>query len=306
MKKLIIIFVSLFGVLFLLNSTQAATYTVTVTDDSGVGSLRQAIIDANANAGIDTIAFNAATFPSTTQTSITVTSQLTTITEGVIMDASANWDTVADRPGVRLTKTGSVNYGLYLNDDADSSQISGLKIDGFDRDGIYMLAESSQIGLDCLGTPNTHQRNVIVNSGASSYGGISLYTADSNHIAGNWLGLDDDGTTTAVNGLYQMKIERSESNIVGFEDSDNPGFSCTEAEARNIFAGAPDVTYGRALYLVGDAADLTQLNKISGNYINVLPDGSNIIVYSDFGIYMHNNAYYNFIGTDGDGNDYDM
>jgi len=36
----------------------AATLTVTTTADSGAGSLRQAILDANSNAGADTIAFN--------------------------------------------------------------------------------------------------------------------------------------------------------------------------------------------------------------------------------------------------------
>ena len=35
----------------------ATTYTVTNTDDAGAGSLRQAILDANGNAGADTIAF---------------------------------------------------------------------------------------------------------------------------------------------------------------------------------------------------------------------------------------------------------
>jgi hypothetical protein len=37
---------------------RAATFTVTNTNDSGAGSLRQAIIDANTAAGADTIAFN--------------------------------------------------------------------------------------------------------------------------------------------------------------------------------------------------------------------------------------------------------
>lgn len=36
----------------------AATFTVTNTNDSGSGSLRQAITDANADAVADTIAFN--------------------------------------------------------------------------------------------------------------------------------------------------------------------------------------------------------------------------------------------------------
>ncbi len=38
-------------------SLEATTYTVTTTADSGAGSLRQAILDANANPGADTIAF---------------------------------------------------------------------------------------------------------------------------------------------------------------------------------------------------------------------------------------------------------
>lgn len=38
-----------------------ATFTVTNTDDSGAGSLRQAIIDANNNAGADSIVFNIGT-----------------------------------------------------------------------------------------------------------------------------------------------------------------------------------------------------------------------------------------------------
>src|SRR5580765_1806840 len=35
-----------------------STFTVINTNDSGAGSLRQAILDANTNAGADTIAFN--------------------------------------------------------------------------------------------------------------------------------------------------------------------------------------------------------------------------------------------------------
>ena len=36
----------------------AATFTVTTTDDAGAGSLRQAVLDANATAGSDDILFN--------------------------------------------------------------------------------------------------------------------------------------------------------------------------------------------------------------------------------------------------------
>ena len=53
----------LFGLAVLLlaaGSLSAATFTVTSTADSGAGSLRQAILDANAMAGADTIEFNIA------------------------------------------------------------------------------------------------------------------------------------------------------------------------------------------------------------------------------------------------------
>jgi hypothetical protein len=49
---------ALLGPLVVASSLSAATFTVTSTSDSGAGSLRQAIVDANANPGADTIAFN--------------------------------------------------------------------------------------------------------------------------------------------------------------------------------------------------------------------------------------------------------
>src|SRR5262245_4979780 len=47
-----------FLLLLAASSLVAATFTVTSTNDSGAGSLRQAVVDANANPGDDTIAFN--------------------------------------------------------------------------------------------------------------------------------------------------------------------------------------------------------------------------------------------------------
>ena len=57
-------------------AASAATFTVTNTNDSGPGSLRQAIIDANAAAGDDTIVFDAGVF-STPQTIVLTSGELT-------------------------------------------------------------------------------------------------------------------------------------------------------------------------------------------------------------------------------------
>lgn len=61
----------------------AMTFTVTNASDSGAGSLRQAILDANANAGADMINFNIS--GAGVQT-ITLTSALPTIDETVTID----------------------------------------------------------------------------------------------------------------------------------------------------------------------------------------------------------------------------
>lgn len=64
---------------FLVMSPQtvsAATFTVVNTSDSGSGSLRQAIIDANANAGPDTITFDTSVFPAGPPATIVLQSPL--------------------------------------------------------------------------------------------------------------------------------------------------------------------------------------------------------------------------------------
>ena len=61
----------------------AATFTVANTNDSGAGSLRQAILDANASAGADVIDFNIAGAGVHT---ITPTSELPPITDTATID----------------------------------------------------------------------------------------------------------------------------------------------------------------------------------------------------------------------------
>src|SRR6185436_7051257 len=69
----------------LLTSGQAAAmFVVTNTNDSGAGSLNQAILDANANPGADLITFNIGSGATT----ITPTTLLPTITDPVVIDGT--------------------------------------------------------------------------------------------------------------------------------------------------------------------------------------------------------------------------
>src|SRR5262245_36552765 len=78
----------LVGVLLAAQAGRSATFSVDTTNDSGAGSLRQAILDANANPGPDTIAFNipGGTAGETPVQTISLLSPLPTITSPVIID----------------------------------------------------------------------------------------------------------------------------------------------------------------------------------------------------------------------------
>ena len=62
----------------------SVTFTVINTNDSGPGSLRQAILGANANSGLDTIVFSIGSGPQT----IAPLSALPTITDPVVIDGT--------------------------------------------------------------------------------------------------------------------------------------------------------------------------------------------------------------------------
>src|SRR4051794_18030513 len=63
----------------------AATFNVSNKNDTGSGSLRQAILDANANPGPDTINFQILGFPPYT---ISPASALPPLTESVVLDGT--------------------------------------------------------------------------------------------------------------------------------------------------------------------------------------------------------------------------
>src|SRR6476620_9785866 len=71
------------AILFLAVMAQANTFTVINTNDSGAGSLRQAILDANGTAGTDQINFN---IPGSGVQTISPLTQLPAITDPVVID----------------------------------------------------------------------------------------------------------------------------------------------------------------------------------------------------------------------------
>src|SRR5215207_2961588 len=114
----------------------AATFTVTNTNDSGAGSLRQAILDANATAGLDTISFS---IGSGVQT-ISPLTTLPVITDPAIIDGTTQ-PGFSGTPIIVLNGTSvTTGSGVGLWIDAGNSTVSGLAIGNFTNGPAIVLA----------------------------------------------------------------------------------------------------------------------------------------------------------------------
>ncbi len=194
------------------------TFPVTNTNDSGAGSLRQAILDANANAGPDVIAFN---IPGSGVHTIAPLTGLPTITDSVVIDGYT-------QPGASPnTDPNGFNGTLLIELDGENAGPSS---------GLHVVAGNSTV------------RGLVVNrfilSGANDPegNGIFLESLGGNHIEGNFFGTDPSGTLARPNTNAGIFV-RSPNNTIG---GASPG-------ARNVFSGnAPfDGVYVSAAFIPG-------------------------------------------------------
>ncbi|HEU0069041.1 MAG TPA: hypothetical protein VFQ26_07255, partial [Nitrospiraceae bacterium] len=261
-----------------------ATFTVTNTNNAGVNSLRQAIIDANAAAGTDTIVFNIAGAGVHT---INLASALPAITGNVLIDG---WSEpgFAGTPLIRIDGAGAGGgaNGLSFGATSDGSTVRGLMITRFGTDGILVQNGATNItivgnwigttgtgsvgvgnaddGIDIRGTagnPTTgvviggtgiNDRNVITNSGDE---GIAIAGAGvTGHlIQGNYIGLDPDGSTGGGNVDVGIAITGGTGNTIGG----------TTAAARNVISRNAEGIEIR-----------TNNNVVLGNYIGTDATGT--------------------------------
>ncbi len=255
-----------------------AVFTVTTTADSGAGTLRQAITDANAMAGTDTINFQ---IGSGFQT-ILLTSDLPTITSPVTIDGTSQ-PNYAGTPliiisgrGLRITagsstvkaiavirasigggmtlETGGGNMvtgcflGIDPSNEADTTATNGTNI-------AITNSANNQIGADL----SSNLRNVI---GHGSGINISGAGSTGNIIVGNYIGLRSNGTDLASGSQYGIWIQGAANNRVGG----------TTAAERNVIAGYINAQiFAAGIRLEGSAASG---NTISGNYIGTDATGT--------------------------------
>ena len=280
------------------------TFTVTSTSDgTGAGTLRTAITSANANPGLDTIAFNIAGSGVRT---ITLTSSLPAITDPVIIDGSTQ-PLYTGTPLIRLAASGS-GVTSVINITGGGSTVRALTFNFFsgvtDGNGVINLASNNNVVAACAGGVANTQ--VVINGGANNRIGGSIpadrnyfygitsgneivivkgATATGNRIVGNWFGTGTDGSRF-TNAGKNILIDNAPNNFIGGSAGTTPDGACT-GEC-NIISGSDD----EAILISGAAATG---NTVIGNFIGLAADGSNTNRNGSVGIHI-NNAANNHIG----------
>ncbi len=234
-----------------------AIFTVTNTNDSGVGSLRDCINNANTIAGVDTIIFS---IPNSDPNyvldegtgnetwTISPVTDLPQITEGVILDATT-------QPGagnykIKIDGQGTRDRGFNVT--GGYVEVYGFYLTGFD----VSISESAAIRIsNSDGLPSVigavNKGNVI----NSSRNGIVIDLVDDCIIKGNLIGTDETGQLAMGNTQYGICIGTTAiRQIIG-------GLLPGE---RNLISGN---NFGGILTVSRD-------NIIQGNYIGTNMDGT--------------------------------
>ncbi|MFH2143750.1 MAG: T9SS type A sorting domain-containing protein [Bacteroidota bacterium] len=276
----------------------SATYTVTNTNDSGAGSLRQAITDANA-IGPDIIAFNILnTDPGyNVSAGVWIISPLTelpyfttgyTTIDGSTQTANQG-NTNPYGPEIVIDGTNSIIQCFILP--SPNNQVKNLVIGNFSYGiNLYGSPSNQNIITGCyLGvgydgsTPFPNDISITVSNGSynnditfnlisgNHTAGIGIQTGNGNEISGNMIGTNYLGTDTVPNPIGIL-IDNSTNNAIG-------GNSFSK---RNIISGNSDDGI-----LIN--SNINSNNIITGNFIGTDITGLNKLPNA-FGIILANSG----------------
>ncbi|WP_193212845.1 choice-of-anchor Q domain-containing protein [Luteolibacter marinus] len=282
--------------------TPAATFTVTNADDSGAGSLRQAVADANASGDpVDTINFDAAFF--STPRTISLTTQL-------ILDTG---HTVINGPGAdELTIDGGGFYRGFVVWKATVAEIEGLTIANGKNQVVTHEEPWGKMGggilnlgtltLDAVSIVNCRAEEMSTDNARLDGGGIfntGTLTVTNSNISGNWCrgytyqagptcfggGIYNEGTLSLTNtvlsnnfceGIHNGTVKACATRGGGLFTVGTLGGSavldgCTVTENELLsktFVNVPGTASGAGIHATG-ALTIRNGSVISGNRARV-------------------------------------
>jgi IPT/TIG domain-containing protein/S-layer family protein len=256
-----------------------ATFTVTNTSDSGAGSLRQAILDANASAGADTIVFN---IPGPGPYVIT---PLPPGLPAMLGPTTVDGTTQPGYAGTPIIELANFS-GAGLKLQGGSSTVRGILVRGMNT-GIGVESsdnhvEGCYVGTDLTGTvaagngtgvsvqagangntiggPSAGQSNLI--SGNST--GIALVNNADNVVRGNLIGTTLDGNGNLGNGEGILGTATTNLTIGGSNPGEGNLISASTTNGIHLAGGSGARIQGNKIGTIADGSEaLSNFNGIS-------------------------------------------
>lgn len=268
------------AVLLLAGNSDAATFTVTTNADSGPGSLRQAVLDANATGDLDEIRIDAGVGVITLASEVNISSPLMIRGGGATVRGSSTrlFSVTGGTAGFdRITFTGGKSFsgnGGAVNIEGDAKadfvNCTFFNNDAGSRGGAVCVAGTrldSTTFLNCTIAGNSAERGggVAVLLGAVSFAG-SIVTGNTER-GGVAQGADvyaDSGGSVFNSGRY---------NVIG---QTNAPASFGSALGNHTSVSSADVFFAIPLGLVSmDGVRVLKLSSLSGNVArDLIPEGS--------------------------------
>jgi hypothetical protein len=301
LQMILVLYITLFTI-----NAEAATFTVTNTNDSGPGSLRQAIMNVNINcSGADKINFN---ISSTNASSDGINYySIKPITALPIISCPVNID--------GFTQPGAIEGApvIEISGDFVSPSISQPAVDdsssGYPA-GILLVGRDKLTGAKLVNNPSGSTiRGLMINK--FPLHGIYLYGSDHVTIIGNFIGLDVTGekagyansTSSSIvgsnNSSTGILLEGSSDNYIGTVET-NYKLDKIKATDRNVIGSSK----GNGIFLIylndfnqnavsfGNCSSCQRMNTIGssknviqGNYVGLNKEGNCTIGgYRDTGV----------------------
>ncbi|MGI8787428.1 MAG: choice-of-anchor Q domain-containing protein [Pyrinomonadaceae bacterium] len=199
-----------------MNAARAATFTVTNTNDSGAGSLRQAVLSSNTTAGSDTIVFD----------SSFGTPKTITLAATITIDPATGDSLTINGPGANLlTVSGNNAVQIFFVNTGDTASVSGMTLTqgrnnnggaAFDNRGTLSVANmvfASNFGNNGGGAITTLGTLTVSNS---------TFNSNSTSFDGGAIAGDSASTVTVSNSTFTNNTASYGGAIAG-----NGGVSVT-------------------------------------------------------------------------------
>lgn len=293
------------------NSLGAGPFTVINVNDSGAGSLRQAILDANTMGG-GTINFN---IPGAGVHTISPLTALPTITNSVIIDgytqSGASMNTNPATQGINavlkiqlsgaMAPTNSNFSGLTIN--ADNCTVRGLVINSFQHDAIDVSSNGNVIAGNFIGTDSTG--TAALPNGSQGAGAVIIgATASSNTIGGTTPDARNLISGNVGEGIFaQLGTKNTiQGNLIGTDVTGTMALGNTDrgvvTTASNTLIGGTTVDARNVISANNRGVDLNggSNHTVQGNFIGTDVTGTIALPNPNGGLNLNSGLSNNLIG----------